>query len=74
MCKKRLKSRERKYLDLIFKEINDLILNQNSAVEGVKFQQIFEDRFPYNELQLNSLTDKQQARLRKMFYDRKPHS
>lgn len=62
---------KKKYLDFIFKEIDDLILNQNSAVEGVKFQQFFEDRFPYNEFRLDLLTNRQRAQLRKMFYDRK---
>jgi len=67
-----LKSSKRKYLDLIFKEIDDLILNQNSAIEGVRFHMFFEDRFPYNDFKLNTLPDKQRARLRNMFYDRKP--
>lgn len=72
ICKERLKSSKRKYLDLIFKEIDNLILNQNSAVEGVRFQTFFEDRFPYEEFKLNSFPDKQYSRLRNMFYDRKP--
>jgi len=67
-----LKLSKRKYLDLIFKEIDDLVLNQNSAIEGVRFQKFFDDRFPYDEFKLNSLPDKQRARLRNMFYDRRP--
>jgi len=67
-----LKSSKCKYLDLIFKEIDDLILNQNSAIEGVRFQTFFDDRFPYDKFKLNSLPDKQRARLRNMFCDRKP--
>lgn len=68
-----MKLTKQKYLDLIFKEVDDLILNQNSAIEGVKFQQLFEDRFPYEEFQLNLLTNRQRAQLRKMFYDRKSY-
>lgn len=74
MCKERLKSCELKYLDLICNEIHDLTLNQTSAIEGVKFQTNFEDRFPYSALQLNSLTKKQQERLRNIFYYRQPYS
>lgn len=74
VCKERLKSSQYKYLDLIFKEIDDLIVNQNSAIEGLKLQKLFEDRFPYNEFRLHLLTDKQQSQLRKIFYDRKPFS
>lgn len=72
VCKERLKTSKHKYLNVIFKEIDHLILNQNSAVEGVKFQNLFEDRFPYNELRLKLLTDRQRTRLRKIFCDRKP--
>jgi len=72
VCKERLKSSKHKYLNIIFKEIDDLILNQNSATEGVKFQNLFEDQFPYNKFRFNLLTDKQQARLKKMFNERKP--
>lgn len=74
ICKERLKSSKLKYLDLIFKEVDDLILNQNSAIEGVRFQSLFEDRFPYEDICLNLLNDKQQARLKKMFFDRTPFS
>lgn len=70
ICKERLKSSKLKYLNLIFKEVDDLILNQNSAIEGVRFQSLFEDRFPYDSLYLNLLNDKQQTRLKQMFYDR----
>lgn len=72
MCRERLEVSKNKYLDLIFKEIDDLILYQNSAIEGIQFQRLFEDRFPYNEFHKNVLSDKQQEKLRKMFYDRKP--
>jgi len=63
---------KRKYLDVVFKEIDDLILNQNSAIDGVRFQTFFEDRFPYDEFRIGALPDKQCARLRNMFCDRKP--
>lgn len=66
-----MKLSKQKYLHLIFKEINDLILNQNSAIEGVQLQKLFEDRFPYDKFQHNILTNKQQKRLRDMFYERK---
>lgn len=71
MCKERLKSSKKKYLHSIFKELDSLILNQNSAIEGVKFQNLFEDQFPYDEFRFNLLTDKEQVRLRKIFDDRK---
>lgn len=72
MCKERFKLSKQKYLHLVFKEINDLVLNQNSAIEGVKLQKLFEDRFPYDKFQHNVLTNKQQEMLRDMFYERKP--
>lgn len=55
----------------MFNEIDNLVLNQNSAIEGVCYQRLFEDRFPYDEFQQNSITTKHQVRLRKMFDDRK---
>lgn len=64
-------SSKRKYLNLIFDEIDDLILNQSSAIEGVQLQKLFEDRFPYEKFQLHSQTINQQAQLRKLFNDRK---
>jgi len=72
LCAKRLKSSNWKCINLIFNEIDDLTLNQNSAVEGVQFQKIFVDRLPYNKVQHNSLSTKQLARLREMLCDRTP--
>lgn len=72
VCKERLKTSKKNYLDLIFKEINDLTLNQNSAIEGIQFQRLFEDRFPYDEFCKHLLTVKEQERLRKLFCNRKP--
>lgn len=69
VCKERLKLSKQKYLHLIYKEINDLVLNQNSAIEGVQFQKLFEDRFPYDKFQHNLLTNKQQKTLSDMFYE-----